>query len=154
MYAWDCANVGFLDFRCKLARAFGADVSDRAAWELYDGAAWQADVAKAAYVIDRTAGGPSMSYNAHLDRYLAVNCETVSSTVLLRTADQIEGPWSDGVELEAGAAGILAPTHDADYNYLCVEHPELAAGNTIAISYSRPTDPFRGDVRLARLTLR
>ncbi|MEO8552628.1 MAG: DUF4185 domain-containing protein [Kofleriaceae bacterium] len=154
VYAWGCANVGFLDFRCKLARALVADVSERTAWRFYDGAAWQADVAKAAYVIDRAAGGPSISYNAHLGRYLAVNCEILSSTVLLRTADQIEGPWSDGVELQAGAAGILAPTHDGDYDYICVEHPELATADTITMSYSRPTDPFRGDVRVARLTLR
>lgn len=153
VYAWGCENVGFLDFRCKLARAPLADAATRSAYAFYDGASWQADSAKAAYVIDRTAGGPSISFNPHLGRYLAVNCEIVSSTVLLRTADAIEGPWDDGVEIKAGDTGVLAPTHDG-YNYICPEHPELATDNTITISYSRPTDPFRGDVRLAKITLR
>jgi hypothetical protein len=154
VYAWGCDQVGFLDFRCKLARVEPARVADRSAWTFYDGSGWQADIGRAAYVIDRTAGGPSVSYNAHLGRYLAVSCEVVSSTVLLRTADAIEGPWSAGVEIVAGDTGILAPTHAGDYNYICVEHPELAAANTIVVGYSRPTDPFQGDVRLARITLR
>jgi Domain of unknown function (DUF4185) len=152
-YAFGCDHVGFLDFRCKLARAPKQRVTERAAWAFFDGHDWQTEITKAAYVIDRTAGGPSISYNAYLGRYLAVNCEIVSSTVLLRTADDIVGPWDDGVELEAGATGVLAPL--ADTNYACVEHPELASdGHSIVISYSRPTEPFVGEVRLARITFR
>jgi Domain of unknown function (DUF4185) len=153
VFAWACDKVGFLDFRCKLARVEPARVADRAAWEFYDGATWQTDIATAAYVIDNTAGGPSVSFNEHLQRYLAVNCGIVSSTIILRTAAAIEGPWDDGVELAPTATGILAPTHDSDYNYICVEHPELSDASSIVISYSRPTDPFQGDVRLARITL-
>jgi len=153
VYAFACDNVGFLDFRCKLARVAPDAVEQRAAYEFYDGNQWTSEIGTAAYVIDRTAGGPSVSFNEHLGKYLAVNCEIVSSTVLLRVADQIEGPWSDGVEIDAGDAGVLAPTHDSDYNYICVEHPELAGDDSIVISYSRPTEPFQGDVRLARITL-
>jgi hypothetical protein len=154
IYAWSCGEVGTLDFRCKLARALTADVATASAYEYYDGTDWQSDPALAAYVLDRSAGGPSVSYNAFLNRYLAVNCEVVSSTVLLRTADAIEGPWSAGIEIQAGSAGILAPTQADGYNYICVEHPELASVDTIVIGYSRPTAPFMGDVRLARVTLR
>jgi hypothetical protein len=151
VYAFACDNVGFLDFRCKLARVAPAAVEQRAAYEFYDGSQWTAAIGSAAYIIDRTAGGPSLSFNEHLGKYLAVNCEIVSSTVLLRVADHIEGPWSDGVEIDAGD-GILAPSHDSDYDYICVEHPELADHDSIVISYSRPTEPFQGDVRLARIT--
>lgn len=154
VYAWSCAKVGFLDFRCKLARVATADVATADAYTYFDGHAWQSDPAHAAYVLDRSAGGPSVSFNAHLGRYLAVNCEVVSSTVLVRTADAIEGPWSDGVEIATSSTGLLAPTQDGAYNYLCLEHPELATDHTIVVGYSRPTEPFQGDVRLARVTLR
>ena len=154
VYATACAANGFLNFGCKLGRAPLAHATERGAYEFYDGAAWQGDITKAAIAIDH-ANAPSISYNAHLGRYLAVTCKVVSSTVLLQTADAIEGPWGEGVELAAGATGILAPKNGSDYNYLCVEHPELASadGTSIVIGYSRPTDPFRGDVRLARLAL-
>jgi len=151
VFAWACDKVGFLDFRCKLARVAPPSVADPSKYEFFDGAVWQADITRAAYVIDNTAGGPSVSYNQRLKAYLAVNCEIVSSTVQLRVADAIEGPWGDGAEVEAGT-GILPPVHDDVYNYLCVEHPELSDDHSIVVSYSRPTEPFRGEVRLARIT--
>ena len=156
VYAFGCSKRGFLDFACKLARAPLASAEQRASYEFYDGKAWVADSSKAAYVIDRTSVAPSISYNAHLGRYLAVNCELVSSTILLRTAPSIEGPWSESVEIAADGTSILPPTNSSQYNYLCVEHPELSAadGTSIVIGFSRPTAPFQGDVRLARVTLR
>ncbi len=153
VYAFSCQQRGFLDFACKLARAPRASVEQRAAYEFYDGHAWTADVGRAAFVIDQTSVAPSIAWNAHLGKYLAVNCKLVSSTVLLRTSDRIEGPWGEPVEIAAGATGVLAPPASDQYNYLCVEHPELATEDSIVIGYSRPTEPFRGDVRLARVTL-
>lgn len=154
VYAFACDKRGFLDFACKLARAPRTHAEERAAYEFFDGAAWTGSIAAAAYVIDKTSVAPSISYNAYLGKYLAVSCKVVSSTVLLRTAERIEGPWGEPIEIAAGATGVLAPTHADQYNYLCVEHPELAAADSIVIGYSRPTEPFRGDVRLARITLR
>lgn len=153
-YAFSCGKRGFLDFACKLARAPLGAVETRAAYEFFDGAAWTADIDRAAYVIDQTSVPPSISYSPHLGRYLAVSCKILSSTVLLRTADRIEGPWEEDTEIPAGAEGVLAPPHADQYNYVCVEHPELASGDSIVIGYSRPTEAFQGDVRLARVTLR
>ena len=157
VYATSCAANGFLNFGCKLGRAPLAHATERAAYEFFDGTGWQPDIARAAIAIDHT-NGPSISYNAHLGRYLAVTCRVLSSTVLLQTAPAVEGPWGEAVELAAtadGSSGIFAPKTASDYNYICVEHPELASadGSAIVIGYSRPTDPFRGDVRLARVQL-
>lgn len=154
VYAFACDKRGFLDFACKLARAPRAMAEVRGAYEFWDGGAWTAAIASAAYVIDKTSVAPSISYNAYLGKYLAVTCKVVESTVMLRTAEHIEGPWGEAKEIEAGAAGILAPPQADTYNYLCGEHPELAGEDSIVIGYSRPTEPFRGDVRLARITLR
>jgi hypothetical protein len=152
VYAWSCASTGFLAVGCQLGRAPIAQATTRSAYEFFDGTAWQSDIANAAVVIDR-GGTPSVSYNEHLGRYLAVTCEILSSTFLLRTAPAVEGPWDDGVEIVPDGVGILPPKSSSDYSYICVEHPELASGNSIVVGYSRPTDPFRGDVRLARIEL-
>jgi hypothetical protein len=152
-YAFACETVGFLNIACRIARAPAAQVDDRGAYQFYDGAGWQDDPTQAAVVIDHTAF-PSISWNPYLGRYLSVAGGVLSSTVRLRTADHPEGPWSEPVEIMAGDTGILAPTDPKKYNYLILEHPELrsADGRSIVISYSRPTTPFHGDVRLARIT--
>ena len=153
--AFACATVGFLNIGCKIARAPAAQADQRAAWQFFDGHGWQADISRAAVAIDQVGGGLSVSYNPYLRRYLAVTSAVLSSTILLRTAEQVEGPWSNAVKVET-SADYLAPTDAKNYNYILLEHPALrsADGRSLVISYSRPTDPFRGDVRLTRITLR
>lgn len=155
VYAWACETVGFLDIGCRVARAPVASADVRTSYSFFDGSQWQPDASTAAIAIDNVSGGPTISWNPYLGRYLAVTSAVLSSNVLLRTSDQIEGPWSEPVVIEAGTDGYLAPTSTDAYNYIVVEHPELASadGRSIVISYSRPTAPFRGDVRLARITL-
>ncbi len=154
VYAWACETVGFLDIGCRMARAPVASADVRAAYSFFDGSQWQPDASTATIVIDHVSGGPTISWNPYLGRYLAVTSAVLSSDLLLRTADRIEGPWSEPVVIEAGTEGYLAPTTTDAYDYIVVEHPELASpdGRSIVISYSRPTAPFRGDVRLARIT--
>lgn len=157
-YALSCDQVSFLNVGCKLGRAPVADAGVRASYAFFDGTTWQADIARAAVVIDELGGTPTISWNPWLERYLAVTGRILSSTVQLRTAEHIEGPWSEPVEIEAsadGATGVYAPLDEDAWNYVIIEHPELASadGRSIVISYSRPTEPFRGDVRLARITL-
>jgi hypothetical protein len=159
VYAFACSNVGFLNVGCKFARAPVGDADKRASYTFYDGAAWQSEIAQAAVVLDGVGGMPTISWNPYLAQYLAVSGKILSSTVQLRTASHIEGPWSEPVEVPAtadGSSGILAPTSSDAFNYVIIEHPELRSLDApeIVISYSRPTEPFRGDVRLAKITLR
>ena len=152
--AFACAGAGFLEVHCKLARAPLAQAGERAAYEFHDGLAWQPDITLAADVLTQFSGPPSISRNPHLQRYLAVCGELLASTIELRTADDVAGPWSDPVTIEIGAE-YLGPLDPQAFNYIIREHPELAApdGQQIVLSYSRPTEPFRGDVRLLRVTL-
>ncbi len=156
VYAFACASTGFVDIGCQVGRAPVAQADVRSAYQFWDGTTWQPDVTRADVVIDPVGGGLSISWNPYLGRYLAVSGAVVSSTLLLRTAPAIEGPWSDAVEISPAAGGILSPTSSSDYDYLFVEHPELrsADGRSIVVSYSRPTDPFKGDVRLAQITFK
>jgi hypothetical protein len=158
VYAVACAPA-FLSVDCKLARAPVAEAGNRAAYQFFDGAAWQPDVTRAAVVLTGGGGVPTLSWNPWLGQYLAITGRPLDSAVQLRTADRIEGPWSAPTELPAsadGSTGLYAPTGADAYNYAIVEHTALrsADGRSIVISYSRPTEAFRGDVRLARVTLR
>jgi hypothetical protein len=157
VYAFACSAAGPLNFACKVGRASVDRADQRAAYEFFDGLSWQGDVARAAVLIDHaTGGGLSLSKNPHLGRYLVTYGALLSSTVVLRTADRIEGPWSDPLEIQPDGVGYLAATSAPGYNYLVREHPELRSGDgkSIVVSYSRPTAPFRGDVRLMRVIFR
>ncbi len=158
VYAWACAPAGF-GLGCKLARAPRASAEERSSYQFFDGDAWQAEATRAADVLDGMGGTPSLSWNPHLGRYLAVSGKLLSSSIELRTAAAPEGPWSAPLELPAsadGSSGLFAPLSADAYNYVAIEHPELRSsdGRQLVVSYSRPTEPFRGDVRLARITLR
>lgn len=138
---------------CRVARTPRAHAGERDAFEFYDGSAWVADIAAAAIVIRGVAGELSVSYNAHLGRYLAVSSQLASNNVVLRTAPAIEGPWpTGGVTIMPSDGGIVAAGES--YDYLAKEHAELASsdGHQIVISYSRPLGNFRGEVHLARIT--
>lgn len=154
-YAFACESAGFLNVECTLARVPVAQADERSAYEFYDGSAWQPDLADAEVVLDEVAGPPTVSFNPYLGQYLAVTHSVLSSDIQLRTAPAVEGPWSDPVIIEPDGEGYLPPLDENAFNYVVIEHPALrsADGQTIVISYSRPTEPFRGDVRLLEVVL-
>ena len=97
----------------------------------------------------------SLSYNPHLGRYLVVHSRFGTDDVVLRTAARPEGPWpGTGLTVPARDGEIVAAGEGT--NYLAQEHSALRSedGTQIVISYSRPLGAFRGEVRLARITLR
>ncbi len=157
VYLFACGTVGFLNQGCRVARAPRARAGERAAYEFFDGERWVADLTRAAVVIEQVGGGVSVSLNPHLGCYLAVTGGTLHSSLILRTSDRLEGGWGRaqaGVTIEASADGGVLPAPDG-YDYLFLEHPALrsADGRQVVVSYSRPLGNFRGEVRLARVTL-
>jgi hypothetical protein len=157
VYAFACNNdIHQPPIGCKVARAPQAMADQRAAYRFFDGTTWVSEVAAAVVVFDHVGGGPTISWNPYLGRYLSVAGLWASSNVLLRTAERIEGPWDESAEIVAGDTGVLATPLPMHFNYIIVDHPELASadGRSIVISYSRPTGLLRGDVRLARITFR
>lgn len=153
-YFFACEQIAPLNHGCRVARAPRARADDPGAFEVYDGERWQSDRGAAAIVIENVGSAHSVAFNAHLGRYLSVTSRPFSNDVLLRTAERIEGPWpASGVVVRAEEGGILAAGEGSDY--LAQEQPALSApdGRTVVISYSRPMGSFRGEVRLARLTL-
>jgi hypothetical protein len=139
---------------CRVGRTPRARADERAAFEFYDGTAWVADIDAAVVVIRNVGAATSVTYNAHLGRFLSVTSRAFSNDVVLRTAEHVEGPWpTTGVTIAPSDGGILAAGEGNDY--LAQEHVALSAadGTEIVISYARPLGSFRGEVRLARITL-
>jgi hypothetical protein len=140
---------------CRMARTPRAHADERSAFEFYDGSAWVTDIGAAAIVIRNVSALTSLSYNAYLGRYLSVSSQLGSNDVLLRTAAHIEGPWpTNGVVVHAIDGGGILPAGEGT-NYLAQEQVALSSadGHQIVISYSRPLGSFRGEVRLARISL-
>lgn len=76
-----------------LARVPESDVLDPTAYRYWDGSAWVADIDDAETVMPAPASEMSVMYNAYLGKYTAMYSQGLSS-VVLRTADRPEGPWS------------------------------------------------------------
>jgi len=137
---------------CSVARVPRARADQREAFEFFDGSTWVTDITSAEVVL-RGASAVSVSWNAHLGRYLAISSRIFSNDVVVRTAPAVEGPWPrTGLVIAPAEGGILAAGEG--FNYLALEQPCLASGDgsSVVISYSRPLGSFRGEVRLARIT--
>ncbi|MBS7547051.1 DUF4185 domain-containing protein [Dietzia massiliensis] len=70
-----------------------AGVLDPGAYEYWDGAEWVPDIREARRVLPAPASEISTMWNEHLGKYTAMYSQGYNS-VVLRTADRPEGPWS------------------------------------------------------------
>lgn len=130
LYAFSCGNDGF-ERPCILARVETAHLLEREAWRFWDGASWTEDARDGVPVLD---GGPIMSvvWAEAFGVYVLAYSGSFSNDVLFRTAEALEGPWSEPETLFV-AARDEGTTYDA---YL---HPELSedGGRVQYVSYTR-----------------
>jgi hypothetical protein len=147
---YGCDRIEGERFGCRVAQVPADEMHDRSAWRFWDGAAWTPDVGGAEFVLDGPNGGLSVSWNDHLQRYLAVYLQGFTNTVFLRTAQQPQGPWSAPVVAFRGR-----PAPAGMVNYGAFEHPELAVdgGRVLTVTYFHPLGAFRGEIRVVRLRL-
>ena len=85
-------------------------------------------------------------------RWTAIYSAPLSNDVLVRTAPEFVGPWSDSTRLfTADRRGLGGISYDAQV------HAELAGGNgqVLYVSYSRPNGngPFGSELVLVRVSL-
>lgn len=94
----------------------------------------------------------SVSYNAYLNKFLAVYSQPMSTGVMLRTAKNLEGPWSQPLK----AFDAMPPANTIGWIYDAMEHPEYARdnGRMIYITYSRQTGPLTFEMRLVSVKFR
>jgi hypothetical protein len=138
LYAFGCPRDGF-DYLCKLARVPLERVFERSAWEFWTGTTWSPDHADA-ITVGGTAPIYNVAWNPGLGVFTAIYGRPFSHDVLLRTADELTGPWSEELRLFA------ADTPDDRGAYDAVTHEELAEKDGLVqyVSYSRPTTGWFG----------
>ncbi|MFY0535542.1 DUF4185 domain-containing protein [Nannocystis pusilla] len=83
---------------CTLLRAPLAHALERDAWRWYADGGWSPSSRRADELFDG-AGAMSVHFNAHAGVYVAVYADREEPAVVLRTAPQLTGPWSDAAEL-------------------------------------------------------
>ncbi len=151
LYAYGCGvPTSSNDKSCRLGKVNPAHVQDRSAWTFYAGNGnWSSNLSNAVSVFD---GNDilSVSWNGYLQQYVAVYSVTLTQNVVLRTAPNPEGPWSD----EIPAFTALAPASGWIYDAHSHAEYDVNGGQTIYVSYSRSTPaPFSSEVRLVAVTL-
>jgi hypothetical protein len=141
--------AGQLDTISKIVRSPVNSASNAASWQAWDGSRWNSDLTKAQPILHGPPGDLSVSYNAHLGKFLAVFSAIFSNDISYATASHPEGPWSPSQKLMTG----MSPASGNDY--AGKEHPELSSngGKQIVVSYARGTGTFTGEVRLSSITL-
>jgi hypothetical protein len=141
LYAYGCDyNSG-----CELGKVDPASAQDRSAWSFYAGNGnWSTQIGDAISVFN-DASILSVSWNAFLQRYLAVYSPPFSQNVVMRTSVNPEGPWSS----EIAAFVAMEPSSGNVYDAHAHVEYDSNSGQTIYVSYSRSTPaPFSSEVRL------
>lgn len=151
LYAWGGKNDGTPYLPVVIARAPLALMDRRSAWTFWDGSGWNADYHAARSIMDFIGGDVSISYNAHLGRWLAVHSGFFASTIMMRTAPRPEGPWS-----AAAVAFEGAPAADGANDYAAKEQPHLATdgGRSVYVTYHQPLGFVSGKVHLVEVRFR
>lgn len=147
LYAYGCDYNG----GCKLGRATPSSAQDRSAWNFFAGnGKWSAQISDAVSVFN-DANILSISWNAFLQRYLAVYSPPFSQIVVMRTSMNPEGPWSS----ETVAFVAMPPTTGNVYDALAHVEYDSNNGQTIYVSYSRSTPAaFSSEMRLVQVELK
>jgi hypothetical protein len=146
LYAYGCSyNNG-----CQLGKVPPSSAQDRSAWTFYAGNGnWSSQIGNAVTVFN-DANILSVSWNAFLQRYLAVYSPPFSQNVVMRTSTSPEGPWSS----EVVAFVAQQPTSGNVYDAIAHTEYDANGGQTIYVSYSRSTPaPFTSEVRLVAVEL-
>lgn len=147
---------------CKVARAPLAHVAERDAYTFWDGAQWQAEFSRATASIPGSTNGFSIEWNAQRQEYVSVSDSFFNLDVQIRVARQIEGPWSDPTvafqeqpQYGPGAVNPDGTPKKSAPDYGVTLHPELSpdGGRTLYVTYFRPTEPFRGEIRADEVAL-
>jgi hypothetical protein len=116
-----------------LARVAPEDVADPAAYRYWTGSTWSPHARRAAPVAPGPAGELSAAFHPGLGRWLLVHLDEPRARIVLRSAPEPTGPWSEGQVLVSGAQ------HPGLYGGFL--HPWALAGSEIYFTMSR-WDPY------------
>lgn len=100
VYLFGTPNGRFGDAR--LARVRPADVLEPRAYRYLAAGEWVDDEHAAEPVFTGPVGEMSVAYNVHFGQWMAVYLDVHQSAIVLRTADDVGGPWSEPQVLVSG----------------------------------------------------
>ena len=134
-----------------MGRVDPSKAQDRNSWSFYAGnGSWFPQINDAVSVFN-DANILSISWNAYLQRYLAVYSPPFSQNVVMRTSTNLEGPWSR----EIMAFVAMQSSNGNVYDALAHAEYDTNGGQTIYVSYTRSMPaPFTDEARLVALTLK
>ncbi|MGM0583202.1 MAG: DUF4185 domain-containing protein [Pseudomonadota bacterium] len=95
----------------RLRRVARASMFDPAAYQYWNGRGWTADPGTAAPVVPAPAGELSVAWSEAHERWLMMYLDEVRAAVVLRSAPELTGPWSEAqvVAQAADFPGLYAP---------------------------------------------
>jgi D-arabinan endo alpha-(1,5)-arabinofuranosidase len=96
----------------ELARVDRHSLLDLDRYTYWDGRGWVSDPERAAEVVPAPVGELSVRWNSHYRKWLMMYLDDARDEVVLRTADRLEGPWS---EAETVVTAAEVPTLYAPY---------------------------------------
>jgi hypothetical protein len=118
-------------------------------WEFYSHGFWENDFRKAERLCNNFGAEYSVSFHPFLNRYITVYTEHgMSEKIMLRTAVNPEGPWSEQIEI------YRAPEAGWSKNYFCYAgraHFELSGPKDLLVSYICNSFDFAEMVSDARI---
>ena len=116
-----------------LGRAPEKELLNFGAWEFYSDNQWGKDFKKADRLCNHFGAEYSVSFHPFLRKYVTVYSELgMSDKIMLRTAVNPEGPWSEQIEI------YKAPETGWSKNYFCYAgraHIELSGSKDLLVSY-------------------
>ena len=151
VYVYGCKSA-WLSWPNFLGRVKFSEALNREAWEFYQGQdVWSNDWENAATVLD-AAPMLTVHWNKYLKKFLAIYSAPLVNTLSFRTSDRPEGPWSDAREFHQG----VAPLDSSQWDYSGLAHPEFARenGRIEYVTYFRPTEFLKGEIRLVEVTFK
>lgn len=114
-----------------LSRVPAEHILDLGAYEYWDGEGWAVEPGAAAAVIPAPVSELSVHWNDYLGKFVALYADEPAGTIVLRTADRPEGPWTEGT--------VLITSDDITGLYAPYVHP-WSSGNTLNFAISRWSD--------------
>lgn len=85
-----------------LARTRPDQVARKSAYAYWDGHDWQPSQRRATPIIDGPVGELSVVHHRGLNRWLAMTLDESRAAIVLRSAPEITGPWSEGIVAASG----------------------------------------------------
>ena len=152
LYAFGC-DRDRNDVVCSLGRVSLEHALEVDQWEYATGTnRWSKDASQGTELFFG-ADIMSVTFNAHLGRYIAVYSEPTSRDIKLRSASSIDGPWSAPTHLVTA----MASANTNGWVYDGLTHPQFNEqdGHIIYLTYTRDpgTEWFAREMRLVRVSL-